>query len=171
MTSPRIGKGRIATAAALLLAVSIAGCGPGEEGKEAARETAEAPAAEAAAPQAPAAPPEPAASPQAAYPCVPGDPKAGQQQYTVFCSSCHGAGGNGDGPAAVALNPKPARHTDGTYMNPLSNEHVFKVIDLGGPAVGKSPLMAPWGGTLGDQQIWNLVAFVRSLADPPYACP
>jgi mono/diheme cytochrome c family protein len=53
-------------------------------------------------------------------------------------------------------------------MNALSNEHLFKVIKEGGPAVGKSPLMAPWGGTLSDEQIWDVVAFVRSLAQPPY---
>ena len=29
--------------------------------------------------------------------------------------------------------------------------------------------MAPWGGMLSDAQIWDVVAFVRSLADPPYA--
>jgi mono/diheme cytochrome c family protein len=53
-------------------------------------------------------------------------------------------------------------------MNALSNEHLFKVIKEGGQAVGKSPLMAPWGGTLTDAQIWDVVAFVRSLAKPPY---
>jgi mono/diheme cytochrome c family protein len=45
------------------------------------------------------------------------------------------------------------------------------VIKLGGPAVGKSPLMAPWGGTLDDQQIRDVIAFVRTLADPPYEGP
>jgi mono/diheme cytochrome c family protein len=28
--------------------------------------------------------------------------------------------------------------------------------------------MAGWGGTLKEPQIRNLVAFIRSLADPPY---
>jgi mono/diheme cytochrome c family protein len=30
--------------------------------------------------------------------------------------------------------------------------------------VGKSPLMAPWGGTLSDAQIRDVVAFVRTLS-------
>ena len=42
------------------------------------------------------------------------------------------------------------------------------MISEGGAAVGKSPLMAPWGGTLNDEQIEDVVAFIRSLADPPY---
>ena len=53
-------------------------------------------------------------------------------------------------------------------MNALDNPYVFRVIKEGGAAVGKSPLMAPWGGTLSDTQIHDVVAFVRTLADPPY---
>ena len=53
-------------------------------------------------------------------------------------------------------------------MNALSNEHLFKVVKYGGASVGKSALMAPWGGTLDDDQIRDVMAFVRSLAVPPY---
>jgi cytochrome c553 len=69
---------------------------------------------------------------------------------------------------AASLEPKPARHSDGAYMNALSNEYLFRVIKEGGAAVGKSPLMAPWAGALSDAQIRDVVAFVRSLAQPPY---
>ena len=64
--------------------------------------------------------------------------------------------------------PRPARHSDGTTMNALSDDYLFRVIDEGGAAVGKSPLMAPWGGTLSDDQIRSVIVFIRSLADPPY---
>ena len=43
-----------------------------------------------------------------------------------------------------------------------------KPEDEGGMAVGLSPLMTPWGSVLSDEQIWTVVAFMRSLADPPY---
>lgn len=103
--------------------------------------------------------------------CIAGDPLAGEAQYKIFCETCHGPGGNGDGPAAAALDPKPAKHNDGDYMNALSNEHLIKVISEGGSAVGKSPLMAPWGGVLNEQQVKDVVAYVRGLAIPAYACP
>jgi mono/diheme cytochrome c family protein len=106
-----------------------------------------------------AAPTAPAAKPDAA---------AGATLYATNCSACHGPRGDGDGPAAVALVPKPAKHHDGAYMNALTNEHLFRVVKEGGPSVGKSPLMAPWGNMLSDAQIWNVVAFVRTLAEPPY---
>jgi mono/diheme cytochrome c family protein len=88
--------------------------------------------------------------------------------YALYCASCHGAGGDGDGPVARALDPQPARHSDGTTMNELSDDYLFRVIAEGGAAVGKSPLMAPWAGTLDEAQIRALVAFIRTLARPPY---
>ncbi len=93
-----------------------------------------------------------------------GDPKAGQAKYDLLCSSCHGATGKGDGPAAAALNPKPRSLADAQYMKGLTDDHLFKVIKEGGAAVGKSPLMAAWGGQLKDPEIWDVVAYVRSLA-------
>lgn len=104
--------------------------------------------------------------------CIKGDPKQGKAQYDMFCTTCHGATGDGDGPASAALSPKPAKHSDGTYMNALSNENLYKTIGEGGTAVGKSPLMAAWGGVLNEDQLWDVVAYVRSLArDPAYTCP
>jgi mono/diheme cytochrome c family protein len=92
----------------------------------------------------------------------------GQASYTQYCASCHGLRGEGDGPVAASLVPQPAKHADGTYMNPLSNEHLFTVIQKGGLAIGKSSMMAPWGSTLSDEQIRDVIEFLRSLADPPY---
>jgi len=147
-----------------LLAIS---CG-GEESQPAATAPGAAPSAPAATAPAPVpaqpvpamtAIPAPAAKPDAA---------TGATLYAANCVACHGPRGDGDGPAAVALVPKPAKHHDGAYMNALTNEHLFRVVKEGGPSVGKSPLMAPWGGMLSDAQIWNVVAFVRTLAEPPY---
>ena len=56
-------------------------------------------------------------------------------------------------------------------MNALTDEYLIQVISEGGGAVGKSTLMAPWGGTLSDVQIRDIVAFLRSIAEPPYAPP
>jgi mono/diheme cytochrome c family protein len=131
----------------------------------------------AAAPAAPTPPPATAAAaapaPAAGGAPAPAGGKAdasrGAPLYATNCASCHGPKGDGDGPVAAALNPKPAKHSDGAYMNPLTNEHLFKTIKDGGAAVGKSPMMAPWGGVLTDDQIWDVVAFVRSLAHPTYA--
>jgi mono/diheme cytochrome c family protein len=96
------------------------------------------------------------------------DAEAGQADYALYCASCHGARGEGDGPIAQTLDPKPSKHSDGKVMNALTDDYLVKVIGEGGQAVGKSSMMAPWGGTLSDEQIRNVVAFIRSLAVPPY---
>jgi mono/diheme cytochrome c family protein len=88
--------------------------------------------------------------------------------YQTRCSPCHGPDGKAATPTAQALNPKPRDHTDGAYMNQLSNEHLAKVIKNGGPAVGKSPIM-PAQTDLNDQQVEDVIAFVRTLAVPPYS--
>ena len=92
----------------------------------------------------------------------------GRALYQQYCSACHGLQGKGDGPAAATMQPKPRNHTDGTYMNTLSDDHLVQVITAGGPAVQKSPLMPPWKGTLTPAQVQDIVVYLRTLAVPPY---
>jgi mono/diheme cytochrome c family protein len=83
--------------------------------------------------------------------------------YKDLCASCHGARGKGDGPAAAALNPRPKDFTNCKAMGAESDETLFKIIKQGSQSVGRSPMMPPWGGALGDQQIRELVAYIRSF--------
>jgi mono/diheme cytochrome c family protein len=99
------------------------------------------------------------------------DAAAGQEIYTQYCALCHGPQGKGDGSLSANLDPKPRNHTDGAYMNALSDAHLLKVIGDGGASVGLSPIMPPWKAILSAQQIQDLVAFVRTLAVPPYTPP
>jgi mono/diheme cytochrome c family protein len=94
--------------------------------------------------------------------------ETGAKLYQARCSPCHGPDGKAATPTAQALTPKPRDHTDGAYMNQLSNEHLAKVIKNGGPSVGKSQIM-PAHPDLNDQQIEDVIAFVRALAVPPYS--
>ncbi len=93
-----------------------------------------------------------------------GDADEGAIVYGQFCAICHGTGGKGDGATAASLDPKPADHTDANYMGSLSDEQLYRVIQKGGAATGKSPLMAAWGGVLTDDQIRDLVAYLRRLS-------
>jgi mono/diheme cytochrome c family protein len=97
-----------------------------------------------------------------------GDVAAGKVTYDRLCAMCHGKAGKGDGPTAAVLNPKPRDHTKGDYMNALQDDYLFKIIKEGGASVGKSQLMPAWNTQVNDKGIWDLVAFVRTLAVPPY---
>lgn len=93
-----------------------------------------------------------------------GDAKAGKLKYDANCVGCHGAAGKGDGPAAAALNPKPGDMTDGKAMKALSDKFLFDIIKDGGASQKKSPIMPGSGKKLNDQEISDIVAYIRSLA-------
>jgi mono/diheme cytochrome c family protein len=92
----------------------------------------------------------------------------GKKLYTTYCSSCHGESGKGDGAAGASLPVKPADHTNGAAMNQLSDSFLVEIISKGGGAAGKSTFMPAWGGALNDKQIRDIVAYIRSIAVPPY---
>jgi mono/diheme cytochrome c family protein len=93
----------------------------------------------------------------------------GQKLYMTYCSSCHGDKGRGDGAAGKALPVKPADHTDGKLMSSFSDEFLINIISKGGAAVGKSSFMPGWGGVLKENQLQDLLAYLRSIASPPKA--
>lgn len=85
--------------------------------------------------------------------------------FDTRCGACHGTHGKGDGPGAVALNPKPRNYSDPSWQKSVSDEQLRKAITLGGAAIGKSPAM-PANPDLEDKPevILGLVAIVRSFA-------
>jgi mono/diheme cytochrome c family protein len=71
-------------------------------------------------------------------------PAAEKEAQDIFknrCTMCHGASGKGDGPAGVALNPKPRNWTDAAWQKDTPDEAIEKAILGGGQSVGKSVLM------------------------------
>jgi cytochrome c oxidase cbb3-type subunit III len=83
--------------------------------------------------------------------------------YSSLCASCHGATGQGNGPAATALNPKPKDFADCKTMAKTTDETLFKAIHGGGQTVGLSPMMPAWGASLTEQQIHDLVRHIRGF--------
>jgi cytochrome c oxidase cbb3-type subunit III len=92
----------------------------------------------------------------------------GKNLYATYCVTCHGDRGKGDGVAARGLPQKPADHTNGAIMNQLNDKFLMDVISKGGGAVGKSSFMPAWGGSLNEQQIRDIIAYIRTIAVPAY---
>ena len=77
---------------------------------------------------------------------------AGQRVYDQTCQPCHGASGQGDrGPALDT----------GTFTHGREDGDLFHTIREGVPA----SQMPPFRG-LTDEQVWQLVSYIRSLAGP-----
>jgi mono/diheme cytochrome c family protein len=114
-----------------------------------------------------AATPAPAATqaPVTATPPATTEPLTAESVFKTRCSTCHGETGHGDGPASVALNPKPRNYTDGEWQKSVTDEQLKKTIVGGGAAVGKSPLMVP-NPDLADKPdvVEGLVKIIRGFA-------
>jgi mono/diheme cytochrome c family protein len=67
--------------------------------------------------------------------------ESAQDVFKTRCTPCHGTSGKGDGPASIALNPKPRNYTDAVWQSATSDEQLKKTIMYGGAAVGKSAAM------------------------------
>lgn len=63
--------------------------------------------------------------------------------FATVCFTCHGPKGDGDGPGAAALNPKPRKFSDPTWQKVVKNAEIEKAILEGGASVGKSQFMPP----------------------------
>ncbi len=96
-----------------------------------------------------------------------GDPHVaqGKKTFAKFCAPCHGTGGAGDGYNAVNLDPRARDLTDSdeAYMGKLANQEIYDVISQGGRGVDMSPLMPSWGKVFSDNEVWSLVAYIRTL--------
>lgn len=94
---------------------------------------------------------------------VAGDNSRGETLYETYCTQCHGLAGNGKGVNVPHLSVQPRDHTDRAEMSARTDEELFKAIKLGGQAVNKSILMPNWDGNLTDEEIRDLVAYLRRL--------
>ncbi|MGH7908976.1 MAG: c-type cytochrome, partial [Thermodesulfobacteriota bacterium] len=92
---------------------------------------------------------------------IEGNTSRGKLLYNEKCANCHGPTGQGDGPQAALLDPKPTNLSDAKYMSTLTDELIFITISEGGIAVGKSNLMPRWKFVLLENDIWIVVAYIR----------
>jgi mono/diheme cytochrome c family protein len=83
------------------------------------------------------------------------------------CVTCHGPKGEGNGPGSAALDPKPRNFTDPAWQASVTDEHIAKIVQFGGAAVGKSPAMPGNPDLMSKPEVLQaLVAHVRGLAAP-----
>jgi mono/diheme cytochrome c family protein len=83
----------------------------------------------------------------------------GSIAFRTYCVLCHGVTGKGDGRAAKMYTPRPANLT----VSPFPDQYKEMIIRGGGVSVGRSAFMPPWGDELTDEQIHDLVVFLREL--------
>ncbi len=78
---------------------------------------------------------------------------AGKSLFSIYCTVCHGT--SGEGISAPALNEK-------SFLISASDERIFSLIGSGVPETEMPAWSQRFGGPLTDQQINQIVAFLRS---------
>ncbi len=89
--------------------------------------------------------------------------REGRALYGHYCLFCHGDEGRGDGFNAYNLDPRPRSLADSTFQAGRSDDELAAAIRSGGGAVGLSTGMPPWGRTLNERKIRNVVEYLRTL--------
>ncbi len=82
--------------------------------------------------------------------------KQGQKIYKQQCAVCHGNRGRGDGPAGIALNPRPADLTSETVQKQSDGALFWKIT------TGRGPMPA-FKTILSEEDRWKVVAYLRTL--------
>ncbi len=75
--------------------------------------------------------------------------KDGERMYDANCAECHGGDGRGGGGPDLA---------DDRWLYGGSDAEIFRSI-----AEGRPGGMPSWGAELKDEDIWKIIAYVRSL--------
>lgn len=86
--------------------------------------------------------------------------RAGLRVYGRFCRSCHGVRGDGRG-QNPSPGTRPANLIDDEWVHGDSDGDIYNVIRQGVPPAYD---MDAWEGRITDEEIWNVVNFLRELA-------
>jgi mono/diheme cytochrome c family protein len=85
-----------------------------------------------------------------------GDPISGREIYSNTCLRCHGI--DGKGALGIKLVPPPADLSSPAVQNRLDGT-LFRRIHEGKP----NTAMGAWKHSLSDDEIWDVLAYVRTL--------
>ena len=86
----------------------------------------------------------------------------GRALYKGRCILCHGPEGDGKGKMAkIIKNPPPFDFR----VSRSPDQYLLQIISKGGEAMGRSPKMPIFGEELGEQDIRNLIAYIKGFRE------
>jgi mono/diheme cytochrome c family protein len=99
---------------------------------------------------------------------TPANIERGRALYTANCAGCHDPAGMGQGDAGSALYPSPALLAQLLRMPYAVDPYLLWAISEGGESFGTR--MPAFKETLGEEQIWQIITFMRA-GFPPEGAP
>lgn len=94
---------------------------------------------------------------------VPASPESharGEELYAMYCSKCHGVTGNGAGPSAHGISTNPRQLWAWHNADVSADPYLYWFITN-----GRSD-MPPWGVVLSENERWDLVNYIKTIAPP-----
>ncbi len=85
-----------------------------------------------------------------------GNAAAGKVFYNANCATCHGTKGDGKGPRAYFINPKPRNFLEASARASFNRLVLFAAVSMGRPGTE----MPAWNKVLSDQEIANVAEYV-----------
>ncbi len=85
----------------------------------------------------------------------------GEAVYKQNCILCHGVNADGKGRAAKLYDPKPPN----LRMSKHPIEYKEMIVRKGGGALGRSSIMPPWELQLTNQEIKDIVSYLKSIEE------
>jgi mono/diheme cytochrome c family protein len=82
-----------------------------------------------------------------------------EQGAEPSCQLCHGIKGDGMGPLASQFDPRPRNFACKETVNGIPDGQLFWIVRNGSPGTSM-----PAFGSLRDDQIWQIVLYLRALA-------
>jgi S-disulfanyl-L-cysteine oxidoreductase SoxD len=96
----------------------------------------------------------------------------GDRLFTIYCQACHGEKGRGSAPAMDMTDGKkrypipPALLSGTNAVTPMrSDSYIFLTVQQGGA------IMPSYAAQLDDEEIWSIVAYIRTLEGAQYKPP
>jgi mono/diheme cytochrome c family protein len=80
--------------------------------------------------------------------------------FANYCVTCHGINADGNGRAARLYSPRPAN----LRTSDKNDAYFGLIVRMGGAALGRSEFMPSWEAELTNEQIGDLVAYLRSIS-------
>lgn len=77
----------------------------------------------------------------------------------ISCAKCHGEKGDGRGPMSAMFDPRPRNFACAATVNGIPDGQLFWIVRFGSPGTSMPP-----HPKLSDEQIWQVIAFLRRLA-------
>jgi cytochrome c553 len=90
---------------------------------------------------------------------------AGAAYYGQVCARCHGGPGLGQNPVVLSMHPRPQYLATDLPLAKFTAPDLFRIVKAG----VKYSAMPSWPATGRDDEVWQIVAFLRALPTMPPA--